>query len=1059
MRNFLLLACCWFFLTTNAQPTQQAMVLTVLTNAGDPIGNASVAVAAMNWSAKTDTMGRCTIPSSVRLPGAKLTIAYIGFRTQSVSIDDITDQYTIRLAPLTENIEEVLVSTGYQVVPKERTTGSYATVDRERLDKVVATDIISKIDGLVPGMLFNRNSTRAITLRGQSTLFSDSNPLIVLDNFPYEGDIMDINPNDVENITVLRDAAAASIWGAQAANGVIVITTIKGKRNQALQIDLRSNIGIAESPNLFYQPKMSTASFVELEQMLFANGFYTATENSIQKSPYTPIVDLLIRKRDDPEQAVTIDREIERLTSIDVRDDLSRYFYRPAVNQQHALNIQGGGERNSFYLSLGYDRNREELIGNSLQRVSINARNTLYFLKDRIRASLGLDLSNRRITNPNIGVHSLTMSGQSKVYPYARLVNDDGGHARLVTNHPFSFIDQAQQQGLLDWSYRPLDEIAYTKRGTHNTLYRVNADVKVKLLDGLEADVLFQYGNNLSRHRNHRPQETYYTRNMINNLTTVNPDGTFNRPIPLGGILGTTTGEVWNYAFRSQLNYNRVLADEHSISALAGFEVRDNQSNSYSNLLYGYDNNLGIGSNVDMMNTYPRYVDARLRERIANNEQMLGLIDRHRSFYGNSSYSFRNRYIAYGSVRLDQSNLFGVRTNQKGVPLWSVGGAYVLSEESFYRSTVLPYLKLKASYGYNGNINKSISAFTTVRYQGTAISTGLPYARIVNPPNPELRWERVKVYNAGLEFRSRNNWINGNIELYRKQGLDLIGEIPYAPSSGVGTFTENYANTKTHGLDVQLSGKTIGRVVQWNSDFMLSLVRDEVTHYLGGTNNFITMSTPIVGRPQYAVFSYPHAGLDPQSGNPVGFVAEEPSQDYAAILQDINENNIIYHGSERATTFGSFRNTIQWKGLVLTANIVYRTGYFYRRNTVSFASVLRASDQHGDYEMRWQQPGDEAFTAIPSMPAVIDANRDNFYANTDVFVEPGDHIRLKDINLAYNFPSDWTGLARIRSASLYLYVNNVGVLWKKSSVNLDPDYPYADYAPPRIFTLGINIKL
>lgn len=910
------------------------MKITVQNADGKPVGGASVAVLQTGAVYRTDDSGECTVPGVTA--DMAIQISYLGYKKKTVTGPVLLRDPRIILAVHESPIEEVIVSTGYQRISAERTTGSYSVVDSTKLDRIVTTDVISKLDRLVPGMLFNRNSTRAITIRGQSTLFSESNPLIVLDNFPFEGAIEDINPNDVESITVLKDAASASIWGARAANGVIVITTKRGKNEQPLQVSFRGNIGLTQKPDAYYEPRMSTGSFIELEKKLFEQGFYTADENSILKNPYTPVVELLIKKRDSPHLADEIDKEIERLSQIDVRDDIDSHFYRNAVNQQYALNLSGGGRSNNFYLSLGYDKNLESLSENRMERVSLTAKNTVSFLADRLRVSAGFDLSNRNIANPNLGLQSMAMRGQSQLYPYASLVEADGTYARTVKDYPFPFIDEARENGLLDWSFRPLEEIKLTERTTKNTLYRMNADARMEILKGLEGEVLFQFGNNISRYRNHRSPQTYYTRNSINNLTVPGPDGGLDRAVPLGGILATANGEGHNYAFRSQLSYNKAFEEQHQLTVIAGAEIRSNTTTSMSNIVYGYDDALGIGSDVDFVSNHPRYVDVRLREKIANSESISETVDRHRSFYGNTSYAYRDRYLFYGSARLDQSNLFGVRTNQKGVPLWSVGGAYIISRENFYNIGFLPYLKLKTSYGHNGNINKSLAAYTTIRYYGNAISTGLPYARIVNPPNADLRWERVGVYNGGLEFSSRDNIVSGSIEAYWKRGKDLIGETPYAPSSGVDKFTKNYANTATRGLDVDLTGRIMDREFKWHSNLMLSTARDEVTHYLGDVVNYMSPELIVVGRPQYAVFSYGHAGLDPQTGNPVGYVDGVPSQDYVGILADVNEQNIVYHGSQRAATFGSFGNTLQWKGVSLTANVVYRMGYYFKRNTVLF---------------------------------------------------------------------------------------------------------------------------
>ncbi|WP_257657885.1 SusC/RagA family TonB-linked outer membrane protein [Parapedobacter lycopersici] len=997
-------------------------------------------------------------------PDSRLEFTYVGYRTLQLTAGALIDNPIVLLYVEESQLEEVQISTGYQRISKERTTGSYITVDNKLLNRTVNTDIISKLDGVVPGMLFNRNSNFKINIRGQSTLFSNMEPLIVLDNFPFERDILDINPNDIESVTVLKDAAAASIWGARAANGVIVLTSKKGRRNQPLQIDFRSNISIVEKPDIYYQPRMSSADFIDIEEMLFERGVYASAENSILKTPYTPVVQLLIAKRDGTMDAASVDAQLARLKQADIRDDLSRYVYRKEIKQQYALNLSGGSNINHFYVSLGYDQNRDELVRNGMKRFSLMAKNTLSLWKDRLEVYTGLELSNRIAANPNSGAVGLGMGGQSRLYPYASLMDESGNYARTVRNYALPFIDAAYEQGLLDWSYRPLEGVYLNDQSTKYAQYRVNTGVQAKILPGLDAGLLFQYINGASDYRRYRSVDTWYARDMINNLTTVNEDGSLTRPIPLGGILDNSYGRSASYNFRGQLNFARDVAEGQHLTAMLGYEVRDNRYTSNSSRMYGYNDNLAIGTNVDFVNRFPRYVYPASTAAIANNQEVSELIDRYRSVYGNVSYTLRGRYVLYGSARLDQSNLFGVRTNQKGVPLWSAGAAYTLSSEDFYGIDWLPYLKLRASYGYNGNANKSVTAYTTVRYDdGRFTRSRLPYARITNPPNPELRWEKVKVVNLGVDFALRKNMISGTVEYYRKKGLDLIGETPYAPSSGVQEFTRNYAHTKGQGIDVQLhSQNTRGRFV-WTSDAVFSWVQDEVTHYLAdlsSASSYVNAAhqNPVVGRPQFSIYSFDYVGLDGQTGNPVGYLNGEPSEDYLAILSGSSLDDLVFHGSARPTFFGGLRNTFQWNRFSLSANVVFRAGYYFRRSTVNFATVWRGTEQHGDYALRWQQPGDERHTVVPSMPETANPARDLFYANTGAFVERGDHIRLQDVNLTYSLPERLAQVAHVKALDVYLFMENLGVLWKATDLGLDPDHAYADYVPPRSIALGINVK-
>ncbi|RYE38515.1 MAG: SusC/RagA family TonB-linked outer membrane protein, partial [Sphingobacteriales bacterium] len=274
-----------------------------------------------------------------------LTVTYLGMQKRSLSVTVPQDEpLNIYLATTDYTLQEVTINTGYQSIPTERATGSFVQVDQALFNRSVSTNVLDRLKDVVPGLTFNngvgvQTGENDISIRGRSTIFAKADPLIVLDNFPYEGALENINPNDIESITILKDAAAASIWGAKAGNGVIVITTKKGSFNQPLQINFNTNAVLTGRPNLFNQPLISSADYIETEQMLFANDFYKGTESGSGKSPLTPVIELLIAKRDNLMDATEVDTRIAALKTADVRNDLAKYFYRKGINQQYAVNL------------------------------------------------------------------------------------------------------------------------------------------------------------------------------------------------------------------------------------------------------------------------------------------------------------------------------------------------------------------------------------------------------------------------------------------------------------------------------------------------------------------------------------------------------------------------------------------------------------------------------------------------------------------------------------------------------------------------------------------------
>lgn len=276
-------------------------------------------------------------------PADTLIVTHTGYNPKQVLVYASDLPLTITLQPVGAAMEDVVVSTGYQQIPKERATGSFAVIDNKTLNMQIGTNILDRLNGVASGILFPQKlNGPGILVRGLSTIQGPATPLIVLDNFPYEGDIANINPNDVENITILKDAAAASIWGARAGNGVIVITTKKGRFNQPLRVTLNANITSAAKPDLFAVPQISSSDFIDVEQFLFSKGYYNAEINSFYRTPLSPVVELLVKKSTGQLTAAEADAQINAYRNHDIRSDYYNYVYRSQLNQQYSVNLSAG---------------------------------------------------------------------------------------------------------------------------------------------------------------------------------------------------------------------------------------------------------------------------------------------------------------------------------------------------------------------------------------------------------------------------------------------------------------------------------------------------------------------------------------------------------------------------------------------------------------------------------------------------------------------------------------------------------------------------------------------
>jgi TonB-linked SusC/RagA family outer membrane protein len=903
----------------------------VTTLAGEPVASATVYSQISKQVITTDANGNFSLNDV--FSNEQLIVSYVSYETGIIDING-NKELQITLQPQVKELSEVVVSTGYQKQSIEKLTGSFSKVNQELLNRRVSTTIIDRLDGVTSSFLFNKNvvpggptNQSSLSVRGRSTIYANPEPLIILDNFPYTGDVNNINPNDVESITVLRDAAAASIWGAYAANGVIVITTKTGKYNQAIKLSLNTNITIGNKPDLYYQPILNSSDYIDVERFLFNNDHYINKENDPRQLALSPAVEIMILERDGKLSSTQAASLLNTLRQQDKRIDEEKYFYRKSINQQYSISASGGGIHNQYYFSAGYDKNLATQVGNQYDRVTLNANNTYSWLNRKLELTTGIIFSSSQIKQ----APTLLLA-----YPYANLVDVNGQALPINYGMRKPYIDTAGGGQMLDWNYRPLDELRLADNKTTLTDYRINAGLKYTILQGLTANILYQYNKGFSEQRNLQGLGTYITRDLINQFTQISGD-TLITPVPYGAILDKINLNYQAHNVRTQIDYNHTWNSNHSINIFTGAELRSFTNQITSSRLYGYDPDRQTSMPVDYIKTFPLYHDPSSLRRIPNNDNNRRKIDRYISYFVNAAYTIGQRYTISASARKDESNIFGVKTNQKGVPLWSTGISWEISKEKFYHeSNWLPYLRLRLTHGYNGNVDRNVSAFTTASIFGQNNYGALP-GSIINPPNPALRWEKVRMTNLGVDFTSLNNTVNGSLEYYQRYAEDLIGFSPLDPTTGNPIFRGNTANMKGQGVDITINTQNINQKnIKWVSTVLFSFTKDEVTAYKvqpSTINSYLNpdLFNPLEEKPLYSVYSLQWMGLDPLTGDPQGILNNEVSKDYRAILNATDISDLLYIGPANPVFFGSLRNTVSWKQLQLSFNIIWKAGYLLQK--------------------------------------------------------------------------------------------------------------------------------
>lgn len=1023
----------------------------VVDPAGRPIAGATVSLRGQGRGQGTDHIGRF---SFARIPANTiLVVSSLGFESIQYKVAGKQD-VVVKLDSLVREIHGIeVVSTGYQEIPKERSAGSFSKIDNKMLNQQVSSDVISRLDGMASGVSFQSKrygGIKDIMIRGRGT-FSDYTPLVIVDNFPYEGEISNINPNDVESITILKDASAASIWGSRAGNGVIVVTTKKGNYNRKLNIQLNTNLTTSGKPNLFYTPKMPVSDYVALEKIFFEKGMYKDLEESIFHSAISPVGELLIAKRDGLITPENADAQIAALaTRVDIRNEYLKYYYRKPLVQRHSLSLNGGTSNYNYLMSFGYDKNLQSMIGNSDDRISLNFKNSYLIAKNlEFNASV-------IYTKTNLDITSRIYQTE---YPYERLMDENGNYTQVTRTYRNTFTNEAKAKGLLDWTYKPLAEREALDEKTAVTNYVLNAGIKYSIKKSIGVQLLYQHEEQNSNFRDRESQDLYDVRNLINDFTQVAANGTITRPIPLGDILNTANDRLSSNSVRLQLSYNNIFWGKNYINAIAGAEVRETNTIGNVSKVYGFTEDGLTSVPVNHTTVYPLYSSVFSSSTVPDGNLNSDGVRRYISYYANGSYTWDNRITITASARKDGANLFGVNSNRKWNPLWSAGAAWNIGNESFYKVDWLPYLKLRATYGYTGSVG-SASSYLRAIYK-TSTFTGLKTATVTQPPNPDLKWEQQRIINMGLDFASKNKVISGSIEYYNKRGDDLILDAPIDPTIGFYAGTQystlrNYASMSSTGVDIDLSSKNIEGLISWQSRFVLSYTKNKILKTAGTPtlSEYLALDGSVIQGSSFGeLYSYAWGGLDPANGDPIGYLSKAKSKDYASIATTSKPEDLVKNGPSTPAFYGSFQNYFTWKNFQVSVGINYRMGYYFRGKSYSFG----LGNDHKDFAARWQKQGDENITNVPSIPATYNQARNNFYNLSEVLIQKADHIRLQFINVGYNIDkSNWKA-SPLKNIYLFVNFSNLGLIWKANKQGIDPDYQYG-IPPPIATTFGAKVE-
>jgi TonB-linked SusC/RagA family outer membrane protein len=1007
---------------------------------------------------------------------AVLQITSVGFHVKEVSIarlkagNDIQDvkrlsgdntaiNFEVVLTRTIDTLDAVVInsySTGYQTLSKERATGAFATVTAGSFKQQRLSSLSSLLEGRVAG--YNNG-----LIRGTTSMNGVTSPLYVIDGFPVENtsysgnslveNLPGLNLEDIEKITVLKDAAAASIYGARAANGVVVIITKKAKKGKP-QINASSTFTV--QPYKFYPDRLaSSADMVDLEKEWATNnpnfqGANAATyANSMLTNNiyYSQGVKAYLNYYAGKSTQQDLNTKLDQLSQSGYKyyDDLANYAKRNTFLQQYNVSVANASDKNAFYSSVTYRDNALEDKFSANKNLGLNLRNTAHVTNWLdVELSTYLQYYDEKAQGP-LGYNALTPG--YNYLPYDQLINEDGSHytsaaASRLSANTMNIINQYK---LYSMDITPLDEIGMNLGRKKSFMSRSYAKLDIKFAKWLNYQVSFQYENNNERFSRLYDKNSYYVRNRVNGFAQNTAANGFQYLLPYGNIYNRQTQLNTAYNFRQQLNFDKTFGGHHNVTAILGSETKNMKLELNNQTQYNYDADVLSYTMVNAA-SLASASGLLLGGTFANTD--LGydreVVNRFVSFYGNVGYSFDDKYLFTGSLRWDRSNLWGTDSKYQNKPLWSVGLGWNIYKEGFFTPGFVSFLKLRSSYGIGGNIAKNSAPYMTA-YYSTNLQLGGTQGAISTRPNPLLSWERTFTGNIGVDFAIYNNRITGSVDYYNKRGKDLLASTQGVPTEGWGysTYTINNGRMTNHGIETTISADIIrSKDWKWNLSGLIAFNKNKVTYVnVEAPVYFLQMDYPMafprVGNAFNAIYSYQWAGLNdkglPQVYNEKGDkVTTSPTT-----LQ-----SIVYSGTTVPKYSGSFSSSLDYKNFTFAFLVTYEGGHKIKNTDLpmlgtqyngivgGYMTAFTAVNKR--ITERWMKPGDEATTNVPKAAFAespgFSSTLATMYSNASINVLNAGNIRLRNISLAYNLPSHIIRKAFVESARLQFNVENVFII-------------------------------
>jgi TonB-linked SusC/RagA family outer membrane protein len=1059
-----------------------------------PLEGATVQITESQRYTNSGKDGSFILPVS---EGELLLTTFVGYTDKYIRITSAmrTANYLqeVNMTAASTTLADVtVVFTGYQQLNKESASGSFAKPNMQVFkERTSSMDVMSRLDGLIPGLSVMPGTNGMVTtgqygaggtsrsalIRGTSSVFLNSNPLYVLNGIPVK-DISSINPDDIADITVLKDAVASSIWGARAGNGVIVINTKSGSRNTSLSVGYSGFVNFQGKPDLEYGKMMSSEQYIQTAQELFnPTQFPWFTLSYGMIAPHEKILYDQQRGLISNEQAA---KSLDSLALINNMGQIKDLWYRNALTTNHTVSVSGGGNLYSFYGSMAYTNIKDSRPDNRNQTFRMTLNQDLNF-NSRLKVSLKTFLAKAtRKSYENISI-------EDKFLPYQLFKDEAGNDLKMNFLQGWSDAVRAdyQQRSRINLDYSPWEERKQTYRDYNALTVNVTGDVNLKIYKGLAFQGTYGYQVNPGDQSNYAGFGSYSTRLNALRFTvapTANSTPIYYLPVT-GGTYNINNFDQRTWTVRNQLIYNSVIRNgEDRINVQLGQEAREDVVMFNGKKLFGYNPDLLSFELVDLK-TLAAGIFSITGRSVMDENTSPAAEERNRfnSLFALFNYTFKSKYSLDASWRRDQSNVIGSDKSSQNKPVWSVGGKWELGKESFMRRFGwINSAALRATYGITGNApNSGGSSYFDVLSRETIYNTVVGPGAVVNTAaNRKRDWESTKNYNIGLDFSVLKSRLNAGIDVYWRNTTGLLGLISTNPFSGFSRVNGNIGKITNKGVEVMLQSVNIrSRNFEWMSSLTFSYNYNRLKSYNVSLAYLDNTPTGKVMANQYfegyamnPLFGYRYGGLD-SMGDPLLRLSDNTvsKEANAATIDDI-----IYGGTQTPRYNGGLMNVFKYRQFSLQVNTIYNLGHVMRKdiNTLYNGRITANQAQFtgniSTYFLdRWKTPGDEAFTDVPRYMAgespLLTTRKLEYYTLADRNIVSASYVKVRDITLSYTLPKSWLQRVKMNSANLFVQATNF-MVWKANDNDIDPEfhnlYDGTRQIPPykHSYSIGTNVS-